>query len=224
MPFDRMDTECMTQARMDHLAGLGLSFWHRRVLEVGAGIGNLTGFFKQSGCQIISTDGRFQNVNTMRKRHPDWEVYVADLNSPGSHNHLGHFDVIFCYGVLYHIADPERVLTDLAAVCNGLFLLETMVWPMDDGQIHPASENPVLIDQSLDGRGCRPARDWLWNTLQSLFPFVYASRTQPDHAQYPLHWPSQLSEARAVFVGAREELTLPTLIDRLPSDYARFSL
>jgi SAM-dependent methyltransferase len=224
MTFERPEALRINRARLEHLGGLGLPLKGCSVLEVGAGVGVLTNFFEPIASRIVCTDGRPGNVAALRARYPKWRVDLADLNRPGSHAHLGRFDVIFCYGVLYHIADPACVLDDLAAICDRMLLLETVVWHEDDGRVHPTSDNSVLIDQSLDGRGCHPARDWLWDRLRELFPFVYAPITQPDHEEYSLHWPATAGRARAVFVASRDKLSLSALTDNLPGEYERFSV
>jgi len=36
----------------------------------------------------------------------------------------GRFDVVYCYGLLYHLGNPERALARLAEVCDGMLLLD----------------------------------------------------------------------------------------------------
>jgi SAM-dependent methyltransferase len=225
MTFERPAALEINHARLAHLASLGLPLDGTCVLEVGAGTGLLGEFFEARGLAVTSTDGRTENVRAIRTRYPSRRAECLDLNRTGSHDKLGHFGVVFCYGALYHTADPALVLADLARVCGRMLLLETIVWHEDDGRVHPTGDNAALADQSLDGRGCRPARDWLWRELGRRFPFVYAARTQPAHVEFPLWWPvSQGNNARAVFVAANEELNLPTLAPYLPRVYARLSV
>ena len=47
----------INQARQSHLASLGLDLANKRVLEVGAGIGLHTPFFRERGCEVTVTDG-----------------------------------------------------------------------------------------------------------------------------------------------------------------------
>ena len=57
-----------------HLASLGLSLEGRRVLEVGAGVGHLSGFFLERGCDLVVTEGRPENVAELRRRFPNIEA------------------------------------------------------------------------------------------------------------------------------------------------------
>lgn len=214
--FDNPSALAINAARLDHLATLGLDLEGKRVLEVGAGVGHLTHFWEERGCEVVSTEGRPALVKENLRRHPGRRVVVANLCVPGSHDHLGRFDVIFCYGTLYHLSRPVIGLRNMAGLCDGLLLVESRVYPEDDGAVHFGRENNTL-SQSLDGTGCRPARDWVMAQLKQLFPYVYATRTRPDHNEFPPKWPpSETGKPRAVFVASRNELGLPTLTTELP--------
>ena len=59
------------------------------------------------------------------------------------------------------------------------------------------------------------------NRMRKSMPHVYVTTTQPWHAQFPLDW--RVGEAgdstglsRAVFVGSRTPLNLPTLVEEVP--------
>lgn len=213
--FDYSESLKINDARLSHLASLGLALNNKTVLEVGSGIGLLTYFFEDRNCSVVSIDARLENVNENLRRHPNRKVSLADLNIKNSLDVFGKFDVVFCYGVLYHTPDPAQVIADMASVCNGMLLIETCVWSCDNGLANTVKEGPYL-DQSICGVGCRPARDWLFSELCKYFPFVYVSAGQPDHVEFPKTWPSS-GRARAVFVSSRYELSIPTLIPFLPN-------
>jgi SAM-dependent methyltransferase len=225
MVFDSKDALEINKARLDHLASLGIALDGKKVLEVGAGIGLLTSFFTQRSCEVTSTEARKELNKENLSRHPrrkGW-VFQADLMQVASHDDLGAFDAVFCYGVLYHLPNPRMALMDLANVCETVFLLETMVWYEDDGKIHRTREPPSL-DQSFYGHGCRPARDWVMEELRKHYEYVYITVTQPDHAQFPTSWPSKPGQdCRAVFVASRKEIVLKSLTQRLPRKQRRIS-
>jgi SAM-dependent methyltransferase len=217
LPFDRPLALRINEARLEHLASLGLPLTGRRVLEVGAGIGLLTHFFEERGCQVLSTEGRPENIRENLHRHPRREgrVHLADLESRGGHGSLGRFDIVFCYGVLYHLADPAACLDELSAICDDLFLLSSWVHGCDNGQVNQVVENSSARDVSLHGRGCRPARDWLMRELRERFPCCYLTVAQPRYPDYPRVWPSRDGISRAVFVASRAALALPSLTTEL---------
>ena len=216
-PFDRPKSQDLNQARLQHLASLGLDLSHKRVLETGAGIGLLTGFWERRECEVISTEGRQANIDEHLRRHPHREgkVLLLDLERPGSHDHLGPFDVVFCYGTLYHVPDPYQILEDLARVCRNLFLLESRVWWLDDGQVHEHADSNGL-DQALRRHSCLPSRNWLLDRLREIYGYAYVSVRQPRSYQFPLVWPTEpSSKTRAIFVASRSALHLDTLSERL---------
>lgn len=203
--FEAPHTLAIVEARLAHLESLNLPLAGRKALEVGAGVGNLTGWFVERGCTVVSTDGREENVREHQRRFPDIPALVVDLDEPGSHLGLGTFDLVVCYGVLYHVRDPRQVLTDLAAVCSGMLLVETEVHGQDDWGIYRLDEGAGL-DQSLCGYSVRYGRGLILRFLERDFPYVYLSTTQPKHEWFPVDWPSATEQARAVFVASHEKI------------------
>jgi SAM-dependent methyltransferase len=215
--FDSEDALLINRARQDHLASLGLDLARQSVLEVGAGVGWHTAFFEKLGCTVISTDARPRNVEEHLLRYPyrGGRVEVVDLTVPGSHDQLGEFDIVYCYGTLYHLGDPALCIRDLSRICRKIFLLESCVNSDDNGKINPVSEDDKNPNQSFHGAGCRPGRDWVMAELRKHFPFVYIATTQPDHPDFPVIWPAApppgFQNTRAVFVASRRPLDLPTV-------------
>jgi predicted O-methyltransferase YrrM len=226
--FDSDGALAINRARQDHLASLGLDLAGRSVLEVGAGVGWHTGFFERLGCSILTTDARPENVAETLQRFPyrTGHVEVADLSVPGSHVRFGDFDIIYCYGTLYHLREPALCLQDLACRCRGLLLLETCVYPSDNGQINLVAEQASNPNQSFQGIGCRPGRDWIRQELLKHFPHVYVSVTQPAFPDFVLEWPAlpkQDTNFRAIFVASRVPLALATLVNELPVSQTRLN-
>lgn len=213
----------INQARQAHLASLGLDLTGRSVLEVGAGIGLHTPFFLKRGCRVLATDGNPENVAEIRRRHPGLEARVLDLEQDQDLRSLGRFDVVYCYGLLYHLARPEQALAQLAQACSGQVLLESCVSPGGFDEVlfvrDPASNN-----QALGGIGCRPTRCWVHNRLRRYFGHGYLARTQPDHPDFPENWdcPETQLVYRAVFVGSRAPLALATLTEEIPRSQPKY--
>jgi len=217
--FDSAEAVEINRARLDHLASLGLDLANRSVLEVGAGVGWHTGFFEKLGCSVVSTDARMQNVQEHRRRYPHRKVEVADLAIPGSHDRFGEFDIVYCYGTLYHLSNPSLCLQELSKNCRGLFLLETCVSLEDHGTLNPVEEDSNNPNQSFEGLGCRPSRNWIMFELGKHYPYVYTTTYQPEHVEFPTTWPAALAHGienvRAVFVASRHELHLSGLSPHL---------
>lgn len=215
--FLEPDALAINTARMDHLATLHLPVDGKSVLEVGAGIGLLTGFFEERGCKVLSTDARPENVAENKKRNPARQVATLDLERPETIGALGKFDVVFCYGTLYHLAAPEPALEALSQVSN-LILLETCLSP-GEHDLAPNVEEAHTMNQAYKGQGSRPTRQWVLNRLEKFWGHGYISVTQPSHPDFPTDWslPKTRQNQRAIFVGSRTPLANPLLTASIPS-------
>ncbi len=190
-------------------------------MEVGAGVGDLTDFFIKKNCAVLATEARAANVTEYSKRHPQYRIEIADLDVPNSHDKFGTFDIVFCYGVLYHLSNPAQAIKDMTNVCKKIMLLETCVSYIDNGQLNPVNEHTEWADQSVHGIGCRPARNWVLAELKKYMAHVYITATQPNFPEdFPIIWPSKpkgLGLARSIFVGSRDPINNPLLLTTLPA-------
>ena len=195
--------------RLEHLASLGISVAGMRVLEVGAGIGDHSEYYLDRGCEIVITEARQENLKYLRRRYPEQIVEWLDLEQPVS---IGGapFDVVHCYGLLYHLNNPGQALDYMSRHCKHMLFLETCVSFGGEKGINPVSEKQSDFTQAVSGKGCRPTRPWLFEKLQSLFDYVYVTTTQPNHNEFPLDWTAPgkhtASLSRAVFVSSRQPL------------------
>ena len=198
----------LNEARLEHLDSLNLPIEKgMTVLEVGAGMGDLAKHFIEKGCDVVTTDGRAEHVELIKKNVGD-KAKIAKLNLEDPRPNPLYdkkFDIVFCYGVLYHTGDPRFVLDYLAERCKGLFLLETYVSAGDELAANVTEEVPSIFPQNLSGMGCKPTIPWLRRELSSLFENVYIPKTQPCHGQFPYDL-DDLSDdypSRAVMIGSR---------------------
>jgi hypothetical protein len=203
--------------RLEHLASLGLPLRERNVLEVGAGIGDMTSFFLDRGCRVHVTDVRPPVMHALELRygtHPLATIATLDLDPPPDVL-PGLYEVVVCHGVLYHLSDPAAALEFLARVCGDLLLVETVVGPgdaTDREAINPVDEDATNVFSSNSGRGCRPSRAWFHARLRELFEYVYVPLTQPNHYEYPIDWRNPGGFVRrATFVASRRALNNPQL-------------
>ena len=221
MHFHSEDYLTINGRRLEHLASLGLPLEGRTVLEVGAGVGDLTSFFLARGCEVLSTEARPASLRLLRERLPHVESALLDLDRPNE-DWERTAEVVFCYGTLYHLREPAEALAFLRRCCTDLLLLETCVSPgagIDTNPEHEAAGSPT---QAVSGIGCRPTRGWLLQELSRHFPHVYFTRTQPWHPQFPLDWshpPAGLT--RAIAVASLRSLAEPTLTSEIPERQER---
>jgi len=211
------------QRRLEHLASLRLDLSGCKVLEVGAGVGNHTSFFLDRGCEVVSTDSREENLRILLSRYPDVEIRRLDLDEPDS-SFEETFDIVYCYGLLYHLKHPAEAIEFMSRRCRSMLLLETCVSFDQSERINPCREDKHNPTQATSGYGCRPSRWWVYSQLREHFEFVYLPITQPNHEEFPIDWSFPLSSAglsRAVFIASRKKLENTLLTEEIPMRQTR---
>jgi hypothetical protein len=204
--------------RLEHLASLRIPVAGMSILEVGAGVGDHSHYYIDRGCRVTITEARAENIRYLRKRYPNCGVQGLDMESP-SRVEGSPFDVIHCYGLLYHLRTPTQALAFLSRSARMLFL-ETCVSFGENEEINLLGEERYSPTQSYSGAGCRPTRAWLFKELKSLFEFVYLPTTQPCHEEFPLDWTAtdkhKAGLQRAIFIASHErlenEMLTPSLV------------
>ena len=204
--------------RLEHLASLEISVARMSVLEVGAGIGDHSHYYIDRECKVTITDARAQNIHYLKSRYPNCRVQLLDMESPdlieGS-----PFEVVHCYGLLYHLSKPKQALSFLSQQTKRMFFLETCVSFGEDREVNLTKEEQAKPTQAYSGTGCRPTRAWIFMELQSHFSYVYLPKTQPCHEEFPLDWTApgthKADLQRAVFIASREPLANEKLVPSL---------
>jgi SAM-dependent methyltransferase len=164
-------------------------------------------------------DGRERNIASLRQRYPELEASVQDAEA--DLDHLGRFDVVFCYGLLYHLESPLRALRGFARICTGQLLLETMVCDHEAPLMLLADETST-VSQALHGLGARPTPSFLTLALNRAgFRYVYRTAQPPKHEDFRFEWRNDLAwmrdghPLRIVLVASHAELALPSLVQVL---------
>jgi hypothetical protein len=202
-------------ARQVHLASLNLDIAGKRVLEVGAGIGLHTPFFLRRNCDVTITDGLVNNVAEIKRRHPTLNSFVLDLEQDTSLEQLGFFDIIYCYGLLYHLRNAESALKRMSEISN-LLLLETVVSASKEDDISFLGDHGGN-NGSIAGNACRPSRLWVLNQLKKNYGHGYITTTQPNYPDFCLDWENVThSPVRSIFVGSKTAIDNPLLLTTVP--------
>lgn len=210
--------------RLEHLASLRIPTAGMSVLEVGAGIGDHSHYYIDRGCAITITEARSENLQYLRMRYPNNNVLFLDMERP-SPPEASPFDIVHCYGLLYHLKHPEQALEFLSQSTRKILFLETCVSFGEGDELNPIKENKSDPSQSYSGTGCRPTRTWLFKRLQGLFENVYLPKTQPNHEEFPLDWAApekhKAGLQRAIFIASRKVLENEMLTRSLINEQGR---
>jgi SAM-dependent methyltransferase len=215
--FDTAGALELNRARLTHLASLDLPLQGRRVLDVGCGVGHLAQFFVQNGCDVLCVDGRKENLERLKHLYPNLRAEPLDLERDDILQ-LGRFDIVFAYGLLYHLENPFGALHSLASVCNELLLLETVIADHHLPLVRLAEETRAF-SQALRNVGSRPTPSFIVLALRSAgFRYIYAPKISPNHPDFNFSWQDDLSDARnghllrCIFVAARRMLDNAALV------------
>ncbi len=180
-------------------------------------------FFLAQGARLTIVEGRSENIAVLKQQCSPWgdiKIVEMDLNHPTVISGAP-FEIVFCYGLLYHLENPTAFLDWTSSICGEVLLLETCVTSGLGPGAHPISEHSENPSQALSGGGCRPDRQYLFHELKRRFSSVYLPRTQPDHDEFPLHWEKgplgQDKLSRAIFVASKHELKNELLVPNLLS-------
>ena len=211
--FHDEDAVNMNAARLAHLDTLGIALEGRRILDVGSGPGLLAAHLVERGARVTCVDGRADLLEEARRRVPSIETVVADVQRDPLLP-IGRFDIVFAYGLLYHLAEPLRAIRNFVAVCDGVLLLETITLDHELPLVQLADE-PAQANQAVDGLACRPTPSWIALALERTgMGMVYATTSDPAYRDFgapargDLQWQRDGANLRRVFVAARAPLTL----------------
>jgi FkbM family methyltransferase len=215
--FDSPDALSINAARMAHLASLGLPLAGKTVLDLGSGVGHLAKSLLELGCQVTCVDGRPQNIAILRSRHPGIAAHVANVETD-SLAAFGRFDIVFCYGLLYHLENPVAGLRNMAQACKDLLVLETVITDHSEPILRLLDEPPETWNQALGPLGNRPSPAFVALALtRAGFACVYAPNEPPHHPDFRFDWRGNLEFSRdghllrSIFIASRRPLQNPAL-------------
>ena len=100
-------------------------------LDVGCGPGWFTEKLQGKNFLVEGLEGRSTLVREARRRVPGVVFHQADAESDGETRSLGTYDLVFCFGLLYHTENPFRVIRNLRRPTRHLLLIETVLIPLD---------------------------------------------------------------------------------------------
>src|SRR3989344_2089990 len=173
--FDEPIALNINKARLNHLSSLNLDLNGKSVIDIGCGVGHLAQFFVKSNCEVLCIDGRKENINSLKSRYPNLKAKVVDVEKEDLAK-LGKFDVVFCYGLLYHTKKPDFVLKNISKVCKDLLLLETCIMDFPDYDVKFV-EDTSAVNQALHHTGSRPSPKFVISHLRGNdFSNIYIPR------------------------------------------------
>lgn len=157
-----------------------------RVLDVGAGTGNLTAHFLEAGAMVVSGDISTGCLQVVEERFRGTGRHATQLLDGRSLDVVpdGSFDVVACYSVLHHVPDYLSLVAEMARVTRSGGLVYI------DHERHDQSWNDADREQFMVEAWVFPPKRWTrfikpvnyWNRLKPLLQWQrwFDSRWMPE--------------------------------------------
>jgi len=204
--FDTDDALILNESRRDFLQGFLPELIRENnlstALDVGCGYGFYSNCLKENALEVRAFDAREDNIQEARRRYPNIEFNVSDVEDR-SCTALGSFDLVLCFGLLYHLENPFMAIRNLFNLAGKYLLIETMVIPKK-GPFAKLFTEPKSENQSLHYSALIPSEDILIKMLHIAgFKSVYKADDLPAHEQF--HTSTRRLKARTVLLASKEE-------------------
>jgi FkbM family methyltransferase len=158
---------------------LGLS----TAVDAGCGVGFFSQTLAECGLSTCGFDARAENVEEARRRFVGIPFEQADVEAREI-SQLGPFDLVLCFGLLYHLENPLQAIRNLHAITEKCLVLESMCLPEKRCSLLLRQE-PRQDDQSLTEMACYPSESSLVKMLyRAGFAKVYRVTPLPDHDDF----------------------------------------
>jgi SAM-dependent methyltransferase len=216
--FDRQWTRDFTVLRQKFVAEFLANVQPRispgSALDVGCGVGDFSKFLADVGFRVVAIDGREENASEARKRYPHITFFTQNAEELSS-SALGTFDLVLCFGLLYHLENPFRAIRQLYAATGKILFIESMCAPNSQPMMELLDEG-VAEDQGLNYVAFYPSESCLVKMLyRTGFPFVYRFENLPRDILYTeTIWQKRM---RTLLVASRMELSAPNLVLATPT-------
>jgi SAM-dependent methyltransferase len=173
-------------------------------VDVGCGLGYFSGFLKSIGFDVTAVDGRQENVEEAQRRNPSVRVVHNNAEDPDLKT-LGTFDLVFCFGLLYHLENPLRTIRNLQAMTRRLLLVESVIFPGEE-PVMALIDEEIHEDQGLNHIAFYPTEACLVKMLyRSGFSSVFRPVQEPQHSHY--HFDDRSRRVRTILAATHEPLS-----------------
>lgn len=206
--FDQAHYHALNPARekavRDVIAAIREECSLRTAVDVGCGIGHFSSMLRALGLEVLGLDGREGNLVEARRRHPGMEFRRFDAEDAALRD-LGRFDLVFCFGLLYHLENPFAAIRNLRAMTGKVALVEGVCVPGRAASFVLRDE-PATEDQGLRYVALYPTENGLVKMLyRSGFGHVYRFAIIPAHPNYAESWLQP--RRRTIIVASTVELS-----------------
>ena len=139
-------------------------FKGKKILELGSHNGFFGESFRKLGADVLSVEGRAENVTNISLIFPDLKIQCSDLDTDVWE--FGYWDIIINFGLFYHLENHhEKHLENCLNNCDLLFF-ESVIYDSYEDEIYFKHEGGG--DQSLSTMGGTPSTSYVENIFKKL--------------------------------------------------------
>ena len=212
--FDQSHYDALNAARGEVVARLLPDLKQKRnlktALDLGCGLGHYAKILHEYGFDVLAVDGRAENIEEARRRFPHLKFQVADAEDPALAR-LGKFDLVFCFGLLYHLENPLRVVRSIAELTSQITLIEGIVYPSPEPAMVLMDEN-TGADQGLNYMAFYPSEPCVVKMFRRTgLVHCYNPERMPSHPEYQQG--ANGFRRRTILVAAKQPIKSPLLTD-----------
>lgn len=155
----------------------------RTAIDIGCGLGFFSQLMSTLGLQVTAVDGRHENIEEGKKRYPNIRFLCFDVQDPSLLS-LGEFDLVLCFGLLYHLENPLLAVRHLQAITTQLLIAESVTFPGEE-PVMALIDEELHEDQGLNHVAFYPTEPCLIKMFyRAGYPFVYALIRRPAHPDF----------------------------------------
>ena len=181
----------------------------KSALDVGCGVGYFSHFLRGRGLSVTGLDARADNIAEAKKRYPEIPFHVRNVEDPGVPE-LGTWDMVLCFGLLYHLENPFRAIRNLHALTKQFAVIESMVMP-HQSPVAALIDEVSGEDQGLAYVAFVPSESCLVKMLyRAGFAAVYKPVRMPEHEDFRASLACR--RRRTVLVASKSEIASPALV------------
>jgi SAM-dependent methyltransferase len=109
-------------------------------LDAGCGPGWFAERLAKRGLVVFGIDGRVDLTEEARRRVPKAIFSTIDITSLQASAFLPQADLVFCFGLLYHLENPFAAIRALYQATSHFLLIETLIAPEEGACFQLVSE------------------------------------------------------------------------------------
>ena len=152
-------------------------------IDVGCGVGYFSAYLHSRGLQVTAVDGRKDNAEEAGRRVPQVSFHTINAEDFALRD-LGQYDLVLCFGLLYHLENPFVAIRHLHALTKHLLLVESVIFPGAEPMMALVDEE-LHEDQGLNHLAFYPTESCLVKLMyRAGFDNVYRFSRMPKHGHY----------------------------------------